>query len=81
MGNGLKGNKNGLSNEAGSVLNLDEGGSYNGQLGIGSRKVIGNSRDASAGKLKTYKTKVASLNTGEINSRGGSTNLADRNDL
>ena len=44
-------------------------------------KVIGSATDGSAGKLKTYKTKVTSLNTGEISARGDAKNIADRNDL
>ena len=44
-------------------------------------KVIGNATDGSAGKLKTYKTSIKSLNTGEIQPRGDAKNLTDRNDL
>lgn len=43
-------------------------------------KVIGSSSNASAGKLKTYKTSVASLNTGQFNQMGSATNISKRGD-
>ncbi len=43
-------------------------------------KVIGNASNSSAGRLKTYRTKVADLNTGVGGRLGGSTNLTNRGD-
>lgn len=43
-------------------------------------KVIGSGSNASSGKLKTYKTSVASLNTGQFNAMGSAANTSKRGD-
>lgn len=69
---GIRNNKDGLNNEAGSPLNVDRSGSYSGITPISNVKTIG----PKSGRITTYKTSVAALNTGSQS--GGAMGLGNK---